>query len=94
VGPGFTIVAQSVYTWPEPNGLGLGLKKKLKAGPSFGKTRTRTQPDYMLNYQKPSYVCVLFFGQYSGLSGIKELGPPKSFVLVVWWTGLGSLQLC
>ena len=91
---GMAIVAQSADTQPEPNGSGLGFKKKPKAGLSFGKTRTRIRLDYMLNYQKPSYVCVLFFGQYSGLSGIKELGPPKSFVLVVWWIGLGSLQLC
>ena len=71
-----------------------GFKKKPETGLDFGKTRTRTWSDYMLNYQKPSYVCVLFFGQYSGLSGIKELGPPKSFLFVVWWTGLGSPQLC
>ena len=34
------------------------------------------------------------FGQYPNPSGIKELRPLKSFVLVVWWTRLGSLQLC
>ena len=37
---------------------------------------------------------VLIFGQYPGPSRIKDPGPSKSFVLVVWWTGLGSLQLC
>ena len=34
-----------------------------------------------------------FFGQFPGLSGIKEPGPLKSFVLIVWWTRLGSPQL-
>lgn len=34
------------------------------------------------------------FGQYPGPSGIKEPRPPKIFVLVIWWTRLGSSQLC
>ena len=34
-----------------------------------------------------------YFGQYPGPSGIKDPGPPQSFILVVWWTGLGSPQL-
>ena len=50
---------------------------------------------YSKKYIHP-YICQCvgsYFGQYPGPSGIKDLGPPKSFVLVVWWTGLGSLQL-
>ena len=34
-----------------------------------------------------------YFGQYPGLSGIKNPGAPKSLILVVWWIELGSLQL-
>ena len=34
-----------------------------------------------------------YFGQYPGLSGIKDPGLLKSFVLVVWWSRLGSPQL-
>ena len=34
-----------------------------------------------------------FFGKYPSPSGIKEPGSLKSFVPVVWWTGLVSPQL-
>ena len=34
-----------------------------------------------------------YFGQYPGPSGNKDLEPPRSFILVVWWTGLGLPQL-
>ena len=34
------------------------------------------------------------FGWYLDPSEIKEPGPPKRFVLVIWWTRLGSLRLC
>ena len=34
-----------------------------------------------------------YFGQYLGLSGIKDPRLLKSFVLVVWWSRLGSPQL-
>ena len=34
-----------------------------------------------------------YFGQYPGPSGNKDPKPPKSFILAVWWTELGSLLL-
>ena len=34
-----------------------------------------------------------FSGQYLGPSDNEDLGPPKSFIFVCWWTGLSSLQL-
>ena len=34
-----------------------------------------------------------YFGKYSGPSRNKNLGPPKNFILVVWWTKLGLPQL-
>ena len=34
-----------------------------------------------------------YFGQYLGPNGNKDFEPPRSFLLVVWWTRLGSPQL-
>ena len=36
---------------------------------------------------------VLIFGQYAGPSRNKDPRPPKSYILVVWWIGIGSSQL-